>query len=55
MAHVDLLMLMLQVLHEAGVPIDLIVGTSVGAWVGGKYAANPDIFELEWMAQRVTR
>ena len=46
---------MLRVLHEAGVPIDLIVGTSVGALVGGKYAANPDIFELEWMAQRVTK
>lgn len=51
LAHVGVL----RVLHEAGVPIDLIVGTSVGALVGGKYAANPDIFELEWMAQRVTK
>ena len=51
LAHVGVL----RVLHEAGVPIDLIVGTSVGALVGAKYAANPDIFELEWMAQRVTK
>ena len=51
LAHVGVL----RGLHEAGVPIDLIVGTSVGALVGGKYAANPDIFELEWMAQRVTK
>ena len=51
LAHVGVL----RVLHEAGVPIDLIVGTSVGALVGARYAANPDIFELEWMAQRVTK
>jgi NTE family protein len=51
LAHVGVL----RVLHEAGVPVDLIVGTSVGALVGARYAANPDIFELEWMAQRVTK
>ena len=51
LAHVGVL----RVLHEAGVPIDMIIGTSVGALVGAKYASQPDIFELEWMAQRVTK
>lgn len=51
LAHVGVL----RVLHEAGVPIDMIIGTSVGALVGAKYAAQPNILELEWMAQRVTK
>lgn len=37
-AHVGVL----QVLREAGVPIDFVVGTSMGALVGGLYAAGFD-------------
>ncbi|MEJ2102370.1 MAG: patatin-like phospholipase family protein [Desulfobacterales bacterium] len=41
-AHVGVL----KVLQREGVPIDLIVGTSIGALVGAAYAANPDAFAL---------
>jgi NTE family protein len=41
-AHVGVL----KVLQREGVPIDLIVGTSIGALVGAAYAANPDAFVL---------
>ncbi len=33
----------IRALEEAGIPIDLIVGTSAGSLVGSLYAANPDI------------
>jgi NTE family protein len=36
----------LKVLEREGIPIDLIVGTSIGALVGAAYAANPDAFAL---------
>lgn len=39
MAHVGVL----EVLEEAGLPIDLIVGCSAGSLVGALYADNPDI------------
>ena len=42
-AHVGVL----KVLEREGIPIDLIVGTSIGALVGAAYAVNPDAFALE--------
>jgi len=42
-AHVGVL----KVLQREGIPIDLIVGTSIGALVGAAYAVNPDAFALE--------
>ncbi len=38
LAHVGVL----KVLHQAGIPIDLIVGTSAGSIVGALYADNPN-------------
>jgi NTE family protein len=32
----------LKVLEDARVPIDMIAGTSLGAWIGGLYASQPD-------------
>lgn len=43
MAHVGVI----EELHEAGIPIDLIVGCSAGAAVGALYADNPDIEALK--------
>lgn len=37
----------LKVLEREGIPIDLIVGSSIGALVGGAYAVNPDAAALE--------
>jgi NTE family protein len=37
----------LRVLVEAGIPIDVIAGTSMGAIIGGAFAATQDIEELE--------
>ena len=42
-AHVGIL----KVLERAGIPIDMIVGTSIGALVGAAYAVNPDAIALE--------
>jgi NTE family protein len=41
-AHVGVL----KVLERESIPIDLIVGTSIGALVGAAYAANPDAIAL---------
>lgn len=45
----------LQVLVEAGIPIDIVCGTSAGAVVAGLYAAGSDlqllgrmVVELDW-------
>jgi NTE family protein len=38
MAHIGVL----QALEEAGLPIDVITGTSMGAIIGGMYAARPE-------------
>ena len=43
LAHVGVL----KVLHEAGVPVDLVAGTSIGALVGGGYAAGHAPEQLE--------
>ena len=42
MAHIGIL----QVLEEAGIPIDLISGASVGAFFGAAYAAEMDLYAL---------
>lgn len=44
-AHVGVL----RVLHDAGVPIDFIVGTSMGSVVGGLYAAGCSPSQIEKM------
>jgi hypothetical protein len=41
----------LQVLQELQVPVDIVVGTSMGAVVGGAYAAGRSAAELERFAQ----
>ena len=38
LAHVGVI----NVLHRAGIPIDVITGTSIGALIGGIYAQDPD-------------
>ena len=43
LAHVELL----KVPEREKIPIDLIVGTSIGALVGAAYAVNPDAIGLE--------
>lgn len=42
MAHVGVI----KVLEDAGIPIDLIIGTSAGSMVGALYADNPNIDTL---------
>ena len=42
-AHVGVL----RVLEQEKIPINMIIGTSVGSLIGGLYAANPDSFQLE--------
>jgi NTE family protein len=42
-AHVGVL----KVLQRESIPVDLVVGTSIGALVGAAYAVNPDPFALE--------
>ncbi len=41
----------LRALHDMRVPIDLVVGTSMGSVVGGAYAAGASIADLERMAR----
>ncbi|MCR4404612.1 MAG: patatin-like phospholipase family protein [Candidatus Acetothermia bacterium] len=47
----------LRVLEEHGIPIDIIVGTSMGAMVGGAYAAGVPIarVEEEWLKTDLLR
>lgn len=45
-AHVGVI----RTLEKEKIPIDLIVGTSVGSLVGAIYADKADSFELEWAA-----
>jgi NTE family protein len=42
-AHVGVL----KVLEREEIPLDLIIGTSIGALVGAAYAINPDAAALE--------
>ena len=41
----------LRALHELRVPVDIVVGTSMGSVVGGAYAAGASIPDLERMAR----
>ncbi len=50
-AHVGVI----RVLEDARVPIELIVGTSVGSLVGAIYAGQPNSFALERMARDLDR
>lgn len=50
-AHIGIL----QVLEEAGVPIDLVSGASVGAFVGAAYAAEMDLYALGRFAVALRR
>lgn len=51
MAHIGIL----QVLEEAGIPIDMISGASVGAFVGAAYAAEMDLYALGAFAAKLRR
>ena len=45
-AHVGVI----RALEQEKIPIDLVVGTSVGSLIGAIYAADLKSFELEWTA-----
>src|SRR5258708_1933043 len=45
-AHVGVL----RVLEQAQIPIDMVIGTSVGSLIGALYADTKDTFQLEWTA-----
>ncbi|MDO8735204.1 MAG: patatin-like phospholipase family protein, partial [Elusimicrobiota bacterium] len=49
LAHIGVL----KALEEKEIPIDIIVGTSVGALVGGLYASGMKIEDLEKMGQGI--
>lgn len=50
-AHVGVI----RVLEDAGIPIELVVGTSVGSLVGALYAAQPNSYALERLARGLDR
>lgn len=50
-AHVGVI----RVLEQEKIPIDLVVGTSVGSLIGAIYASTRDSFELEWTAFQLQR
>jgi NTE family protein len=45
----------IRILEQEKIPIDLVVGTSVGSLIGALYAQKRDVFELEWTAFALTR
>lgn len=45
-AHVGVI----RALEQEKIPIDMIIGTSVGSLIGAIYASDPNSFELEWTA-----
>jgi NTE family protein len=45
----------IRVLEQEKIPVNMIVGTSVGSLIGGMYAANPDSFQLEWLGFKIDR
>lgn len=45
-AHVGVI----RVLEQERIPVDLVVGTSVGSLIGALYASDRSSFELEWAA-----
>jgi NTE family protein len=42
----------LRALHEMRIPVDLVVGTSMGSVIGGAYAAGASVADLERMARQ---
>ncbi|HEX5633022.1 MAG TPA: patatin-like phospholipase family protein, partial [Gemmatimonadales bacterium] len=40
----------IRVLEQERIPIDMVIGTSVGSLIGAIYAAEKDSFDLEWTA-----
>jgi NTE family protein len=50
-AHVGVI----RVLEQEKIPVDLVVGTSVGSLIGALYAGNRNGFELEWAAFQLTK
>jgi len=50
MAHVGVI----KVLEDAGIPIDLIIGTSAGSMVGAMYASRPHIDSLTHLIKSTT-
>jgi len=51
LAHIGVI----KILEQAGIPIDFIAGTSMGALVGGWYAATKDIKSLEEMFLQIRK
>jgi NTE family protein len=51
LAHIGVI----RVLADAGIPIDMIAGTSIGAVVGGLYALRRDITRIEEAANEMSR
>jgi NTE family protein len=45
----------IRVLEAERIPIDLVVGTSVGSLIGALYAQKRDVFDLEWTAFALTQ
>ena len=45
----------IRTLEREKIPIDMIVGTSVGSLIGAIYASNVNSFELEWTAFSLER
>jgi len=45
----------IRALEQEKVPVDLIVGTSVGSLIGAIYAADANSFELEWTAFKLEK
>jgi NTE family protein len=45
----------IRVLEQERIPIDLVVGTSVGSLIGAVYASDKDSFDLEWTAFQLTQ
>jgi len=43
----------IRVLEQEKIPVDLVVGTSVGSLIGALYAHHGDSFELEWTAYKL--
>jgi NTE family protein len=48
-AHVGVI----RVLEKEKIPINMIIGTSVGSLVGAIYASEKDSFQLEWIAYKI--
>jgi lysophospholipid hydrolase len=46
-AHIGII----QAFEEAGIPIDMVGGCSIGSFIGGLYALNEDIWFVYWKAK----